>query len=148
LKRIVSILFIAIAALVLCVFAVVPHHHHHGIPCFAMERCEQDGHVNDEHTHHHNDADDINHHDHCVLTTGYVLSLTEEVKCKVFSCNHTHYHIHPCPTLCVLTDSPVYDAGISAIKREYGGHLFFYKSSYIGYNSGLRAPPCLLKIES
>jgi hypothetical protein len=127
LKRFVSIVFTAIATLVLFVFAVVPHHHHGGMPCFVMERCEQG---------------DVNHHDHCIMETGYVLSLTgNEVKCKVSSCDDTHSHIHFFPILCTPADLLVPDTEPPVIKHAYGEYLFFCKPIDASLNNGLRAPP-------
>jgi hypothetical protein len=145
LKRFVSILFIAIATLALFVFAVAPHHHHQGALCFVMERCEQDGYFNDEHTQHHGDADDINHHDHCIMETGYVLYLTEnEVKYKISSCDNSHSYTHFFPILCISTAFLAHDTEPQIIKHEYREFFYFYKSIDVSRNNGLRAPPSFL----
>ena len=44
-------LFVATMSVLLS--TVVMHHHHMGRICMVVERCQQDGNFNDEHTEHH-----------------------------------------------------------------------------------------------
>ena len=41
-----------LAMLMVLLVLAVPHHHHLSNVCFVEERCETDGHINDQHTHH------------------------------------------------------------------------------------------------
>ena len=49
---------LTIATICMMVMVVTPHHHDAMGACFVLERCQQDGHLNDRHTHHPAD----NHH--------------------------------------------------------------------------------------
>lgn len=52
------IFLLTIATICMMVMVVTPHHHDAMGACFVLERCQQDGHLNDRHTHHPAD----NHH--------------------------------------------------------------------------------------
>lgn len=44
---------VALATLLLMLLSLFPHHHHSGgTICWAMEVCQEDGNINDAHTHH------------------------------------------------------------------------------------------------
>jgi hypothetical protein len=143
LKQTVSISFLAGATLLLLAFMVFPHHHHYGgVVCYVVERCEQDGNINDEHTCHH---DDINHHDCCIAEINYIVPSTyNDIKCKVFSRNNDHCLIHLFPALCFPTGSDICNIDLLAVKYGYGEVVSFYKSTDVSQNHGLRAPPFLL----
>lgn len=42
-----------LAMLMVLLVLAVPHHHHLSNVCFVEERCDADGQINDQHTHHH-----------------------------------------------------------------------------------------------
>ncbi|KAA6322231.1 hypothetical protein EZS27_028203 [termite gut metagenome] len=144
LKRIVSISFLAGATLLLLAFMILPHHHHYGgMVCYFMERCEQDGDINDEHTYHH--VNDIDHHDCCIAEINYIVPSTyNDIKCKVFSCNNDHCLIHLFPVPCFPTGSDICNIDLLAVKYGYGEVVSFYKFTDVSQNHGLRAPPFLL----
>lgn len=49
-KRLATYRTIVVALLVLLAMALPHHHHEGGVACYAVERCADDGHLNDEHT--------------------------------------------------------------------------------------------------
>ncbi|KAA6346888.1 hypothetical protein EZS27_005631 [termite gut metagenome] len=144
LKRTVSISCLAGATLLLLAFMIFPHHHHYGgWVCYVMERCEQDGDINDEHTCHH--ANDSNHHDCCIAEIHYIVPSTyNDIKCKVFSCNDNHCLIHLFPVLCFPMDSNICSIDLFAVKYGFGEVVSFYKFTDVSQNHGLRAPPFFL----
>lgn len=52
-RRRLYILAVWTATLGVLLSMVVMHHHHYERVCMVVEECAQDGHINDEHTHHH-----------------------------------------------------------------------------------------------
>lgn len=66
-------LFVATMSVLLSM--VVMHHHHMGRICMVVERCQQDGNFNDEHTgHHEKEADGCRVHQlHHFVTNGKIM---------------------------------------------------------------------------
>jgi hypothetical protein len=142
LKKKFSISFIAIATLLIQVFAVLPHHHHAGVACVIMERCEQDGAINDEHTHH-GDATG-NHGQSCIAGAEYTaVQSGNETKCKVSCDNPGHTHLYP--ILFPAANFLAYNLdSFNNIKPEYGEYTLCYKPAETSRFHGLRAPPSFL----
>lgn len=55
-KRLSTIIFTFLAALIIMALPAVPHHHHHGEACLAHAHCDADDADNDCHTAHHDDG--------------------------------------------------------------------------------------------
>jgi hypothetical protein len=89
-KRILSLLFVAIATLAIVTSAVVPHHHHREIPCFT--------------TFHH-DATENNCDNYCVMESEYVASFD-------------YTYLFPV-VLCVLIDFFPHDTDVKQEYAEY-----------------------------
>jgi hypothetical protein len=131
-----------VSTLLLLASTFVPHHHHYDrIFCLVMERCEQDGMFNDEHTgHEHSSEGEM----FCILETKYVVSeVRNEIKCKVVPCdrNHTFYQFLPA---CLRTNIPaVHAQPLFAGRLPYEAGAVFYQSVLLNSFNGLRAPPVL-----
>ena len=121
---------------------IIPHHHHEGMFCTIMERCEDDGNINDEHTHHHENHEVPDDHS-CLANAKYIaVRNNNEIKCAVSSCdNFTHDHI----SLVVYFFRDLFssDTEFSKIKPEYGEYISYYKSAEASRIHGLRAPPSI-----
>jgi len=125
----------SMAVALLLAFALVPHHHHGEAVCWAVERCELDGAVNDEHTHH--DASDshspVEHHD------GDISDLTTPPDNDVVLSADYHY----------IMDflSPYGEFNFSVTNQRCNdltdSYLSFYLSSAAHSSAALRAPPCV-----
>ena len=66
---------------------VVMHHHHMGRICMVVERCQQDGKLNDEHTEHHENENDgcRVHQMHHFVTNGKIV---KNIQKQLFDGNH------------------------------------------------------------
>lgn len=134
LKRILSILSVAIAVTSLVGFAVFPHHHHDdGIICLITDECEHD------HRHHADDCAD--HHGACVSSMDYTEPQVDGgLKCRICPCgNPAHDHLAFMP-LC-LPDGLLDLAEDMRCLRLSGflpPPLYLADASFV---YGLRAPP-------
>lgn len=61
-----------VATLSVLLSTVVMHHHHMGRICMVVERCQQDGNFNDEHTEHHEKGCRV-HQLHHFVTNGKIM---------------------------------------------------------------------------
>ena len=141
-KRILSIVPIAIATLLLLVFSAIPHHHHRGVICFAMETCEKDHTYNDEHTHH-NAAGDTHQGKTCSTNAEYVSSSSETIRSKVVS-HDGGDNLVLLPVLCLLANYLTYSVDLLNTGITYGEFVMSYTPVVLGESSGLRAPPYCL----
>ena len=118
---------------------IIPHHHHDGMFCMIMEHCKEDGNINDEHTHHHDDHQAPDHS--CIVKTHYITpKVYNHVNFNVASCNSfTHDHVFP--LLYVVHDCLILNSEFSKIKPEYGEYIRYYNSATASRLHGLRAPP-------
>lgn len=143
-KRIISIICIAISTLVLLVFAILPHHHHGEETCIVMEYCEQDDAINDEHTCHNNETNE-QHGGSCAVELKFTVPhFNDEAKCKISSCKeYNHNHIYFSPVYFLVADFFRVDIGDSATGTDCVERISFYESADAGQSHGLRAPPFL-----
>ena len=127
-RRIISILFIALSVFVLLILAVIPHHHHEGAVCFAMElnRQDGDGAADDPHTPH-DDTPDGDHGESCIAESVFTAA---NPNCEIKAVAASRQH------LLRLTNLPTDDTDV-----EYGEYLLFYTSAPAPRVHGLRAPP-------
>ena len=81
-------LFVATMSVLLSM--VVMHHHHMGRICMVVERCQQDGNFNDEHTENHEkEADGCRVHQlHHFVTNGKIV---KGIQKQLFDGNHLLY---------------------------------------------------------
>ena len=78
-------LFVATMSVLLS--TVVMHHHHMGRICMVVERCQQDGNFNDEHTEHHEkEADSCRVHQLHHFVTG--CKIMKGIQKQLFDGNH------------------------------------------------------------
>ena len=139
LKRNISILFIAAAYMMLMAEYSIPHHHHGGMFCMVMERCEEDGNINDEHTGHHE-----GHHERdnsCVAETDYIIPKSYcHAGCNSVCCNEFdggYSFVSPY----IVADDLVLYTDFFNINPDYGEHVFCTKGLCICQACGMRAPP-------
>lgn len=140
-KRILSIVPVAIATLLLIVFSAIPHHHHGGMMCLAMETCEQDHTYNDEHTHH--NAAGNTHEGQTCSTNAECISSSETIRNKVIS-HGSGDNLAFFPVLCLLTTYLTYSADLLYADITYGEFVLSYTPVVLGESTGLRAPPSCL----
>ena len=140
-KKKFSISLISLAALMMLALNIVPHHHHDGAVCVITERCEEDNTINDEHTGH--SDRDMDHGKSCVIESDFVITQTDETRCKVSSCGHPD-HVHFFPILYIVADVLLSPAETISSKPEYGEYISFYTSAETSRFHGLRAPPFIL----
>ena len=57
-KKKLYLFSLLVATMSVLLSTVVMHHHHMGRICMVVERCQQDGKLNDEHTEHHENEND------------------------------------------------------------------------------------------
>lgn len=57
-KKKLYLFSLLVATMSVLLSTVVMHHHHMGRICMVVERCQQDGNLNDEHTEHHENEND------------------------------------------------------------------------------------------
>jgi len=139
-KRIISISFIAVSTFILLILVIIPHHHHDGVACWVMERCEQDGNINDEHTKHNHSAEDATRNQSCFAENEYTIPRSSnEIKSKVSSCD-----THSFPIFFLIADLFIFHEKDSVSKMGYGDYFSCYKSTEANQFNSLRAPPVIL----
>lgn len=117
---------------------VWPHHHHGSQMCVAIECCEYDGAINDEHTSHRSTPDDESHHEGCQLQLLGESHLTKGVD---FRFEKVDFKKMIFPLLSVLLDDPAISLYASPVYADTNEHLFNYLSTALVSHHGLRAPP-------
>ena len=137
-KRIFSIVPVAIAIVSIVLFSAMPHHHHREVLCTVVEKCEQDNAYNDGHTGHESGE---NGESNCVADAEYVSSNTS--RDDLISYNEG-YSLSFFPCFSVFAGYLVH--GMVQLYREvvYGEYGISYTSALLGGSSGLRAPPYFL----
>lgn len=74
-KKKLYLFSLLVATMSVLLSTVVMHHHHMGRICMVVERCQQDGKLNDEHTEHHENENDAcrMHQMHHFVTNGKIV---------------------------------------------------------------------------
>ena len=74
-KKKLYLFSLLVATMSVLLSTVVMHHHHMGRICMVVERCQQDGKLNDEHTEHHENENDgcRVHQMHRFVTNGKIV---------------------------------------------------------------------------
>lgn len=74
-KKKLYLFSLLVATMSVLLSTVVMHHHHMGRICMVVERCQQDGKLNDEHTEHHENENDgcRVHQMHHFVTNGKIV---------------------------------------------------------------------------
>jgi hypothetical protein len=146
LKRKLSILPVAFAALLLVAFTAVPHHHHGAMLCLATAQHEEahNHDLDDACTAHHCAGENhANAGNHCAAEQEYLVSAQQEINCKHFSC--TLHHPHPpfplLPALFVPVNVPDNPAATPGGTHPYRPAVLLPESSGASQTHGLRAPP-------
>lgn len=137
-KRIFSIVPIAIAIVSIVLFSAVSHHHHREVLCTVVEKCEQDNVYNDGHTGHESgESREIN----CVADAEYVWSNTNRDELISYGEGYSLSFF-----LCFSVFTAYLVHGMMQLYREvmYGEYGIFYTSALLGMSRGLRAPPYYL----
>ena len=82
-KKKLYLFSLLVATMSVLLSTVVMHHHHMGRICMVVERCQQDGKLNDEHTEHHENENDGFDGDHLlsVLSSEYLFIPTSSIIC-------------------------------------------------------------------
>jgi hypothetical protein len=138
-KRILSIVFIAVATFNLALFMVVPHHHHGAVMCATTEHCRQDN--TPEQTGNHTD-NDIRHCSACIARTDALGTAAHQgSKCKFTACDHPSHHHQPLPALLLVTGFAPEPAACPFTAESYGMADAFCPTAGINRHAGLRAPP-------
>lgn len=141
-KKLISIIVLTLTAILVVVLNVLPHHHHGGTDCLVMEICEQDGHINDEHTTHHfaNDctsSEDADESD-CTLQTlrNYVVNPVANPLAA------DELLLHFIPLLAILVGELPQQESLTT---TYGHSDLnnYYQSALVCRFHGLRAPPVI-----
>ena len=123
----------------LSVVYAIPHHHHDDVFCMAMEQCKEDGNINDEHTHHHDNNQTPDQC--CIVKTHYIIpKVCNQVKCNAALCGNSACN-HISQLLYIGYDSLKLNLELSEIKPEYGEYVLCYYSVNASRIYGLRAPP-------
>ena len=121
-------------ALLMIALPMVPHHHHQGTVCVVMERCQSDGAINDQHTHHQSD-ENPRHQDQCVKTFKAVPAIDPD-----------HSDVNEVP-LCTLLYAFVeqWMAEVhQATAKQIDTYTIHYQSVDTRLSNTLRAPPQML----
>ncbi len=86
-KKKLYLFSLLVATMSVLLSTVVMHHHHMGRICMVVERCQQDGNFNDEHTEHHEkEADGCRVHQmHHFVTNGKIV---KNIQKQLFDGNH------------------------------------------------------------
>lgn len=86
-KKKLYLFSLLVATMSVLLSTVVMHHHHMGRICMVVERCQQDGKLNDEHTEHHENENDgcREHQMHHFVTTGKIV---KNIQKQLFDGNH------------------------------------------------------------
>ena len=122
-------------ALLMIALPMVPHHHHQGTVCVVMERCQSDGAINDQHTHHHQSDENHRHQDQCVKTFKAVPAIDPD-----------HSDVNEVP-LCTLLYAFVeqWMAEVHhATAKQIDTYTLHYQSFDPRLSNTLRAPPQML----
>lgn len=135
-KRIISIMTIAVTVFSVAVSAAFPHHHHNDVVCMVMERCGLDNAYNDEHTGHSGDGQERT----CPVSANYIASMSSESQTESISDGLDPLFIS---ILCCIDGIRQYLAEDDSVP-VYDGYRINYTSATLGENGGLRAPPCSL----
>lgn len=134
-KRIFSIVPIAIAILSIVVFSAMPHHHHREVLCTVVEKCERDNTYNDGHTEHESgESGEIN----CVAGTEYVSPNTNRDE---FVSYGEGYSLSFFLFFSVFTGYLVRFMVSLYRKIMYDEYGVSCTSALLGESRGLRAPP-------
>jgi hypothetical protein len=143
LKKRLSISLVSLAALMVLVMNVLPHHHHGDSVCVVMEHCEKDDSAGGGHADHSDDMTD--HGKECVFET-VVATITQtdsESRCKVSACGDP-YHVHLFHVLYIVAEVLPDPAETPDFKPDHGEYVSFYTSAEASRFHGLRAPPISL----
>lgn len=86
-KKKLYLFSLLVATMSVLLSTVVMHHHHMGRICMVVERCQQDGNLNDEHTEHHENENDgcRVHQMHHFATNGKIV---KNIQKQLFDGNH------------------------------------------------------------
>lgn len=86
-KKKLYLFSLLVATMSVLLSTVVMHHHHMGRICMVVERCQQDGNLNDEHTEHHENENDgcRVHQMHHFVTNGKIV---KSIQKQLFDGNH------------------------------------------------------------
>lgn len=86
-KKKLYLFSLLVATMSVLLSTVVMHHHHMGRICMVVERCQQDGNLNDEHTEHHENENDscCVHQMYHFVTNGKIL---KSIQKQLFDGNH------------------------------------------------------------
>lgn len=86
-KKKLYLFSLLVATMSVLLSTVVMHHHHMGHICMVVERCQQDGKLNDEHTEHHENENDgcRVHQMHHFVTNGKIV---KNIQKQLFDGNH------------------------------------------------------------
>lgn len=85
-KKKLYLFCLLVATMSVLLSTVVMHHHHMGRICMVVERCQQDGNLNDEHTEHHEkEADGCRMHQMHFVTNGKIV---KNIQKQLFDGNH------------------------------------------------------------
>lgn len=125
------------------VFAILPHHHHEEVACVAVDYCEQNNAINDEHT----NGSEIPEDDHdgsCISEMKFIVSnFKNETKCNVFSFkDYNHKYLFSIYFLVAGLFN--FDTRNFHLKTKCEEYISFYKSVKASQFHGLRAPPTII----
>lgn len=86
-KKKLYLFSLLVATMSVLLSTVVMHHHHMGRICMVVERCQQDGKLNDEHTEHHENENDgcRVHQMHHFVINGKIV---KNIQKQLFDGNH------------------------------------------------------------
>lgn len=86
-KKKLYLFSLLVATMSVLLSTVMMHHHHMGRICMVVERCQQDGNLNDEHTEHHENENDSCrvHQMYHFVTNGKIL---KSIQKQLFDGNH------------------------------------------------------------
>ena len=86
-KKKLYLFSLLVATMSVLLSTVVMHHHHMGRICMVVERCQQDGNLNDEHTEHHENENDgcRMHQMHHFVTNGKIV---KSIQKQLFDGDH------------------------------------------------------------
>jgi hypothetical protein len=128
-KRILSIIFVTVAAFNLAMLTVMPHHHHGAVMCATAEHCLQDNVPGTDGDHTDNSLR------YCAACAGRTDSLV--------SSGHPLHHHQPLPALLFATGFMSEPAALSIPSVAYGFAEIFCIPAGVHSHAGLRAPPSL-----
>lgn len=125
-KKKLYLFSLLVATMSVLLSTVVMHHHHMGRICMVVERCQQDGNLNDEHTEHHeNETDGCRVHQmHHFVTNGKIM---KGIQKQLFDGNHllsmlsSEYLFIPTSSILVCVGSSLQPAFLVLMKRLSAG---------------------------